>query len=107
MYAALVPLIVNCYRFILGGNIFIRYAMNILLGISLGATILSLIFVPASDLLPWALFVLIVTSVFMFLKGWKVYAYCKKCRNFSSFPGCAVMKDGGNDESVQIIYVET
>lgn len=104
MYAALVPFIINCYRFILGGNIYFRYAMNMMLGFSFGATIVSVMFVPAKDFVPWSLFILIVASMFMFLKGWKVYAYCRKCRNFSSFPRCAIVKEGGISEPVQFIH---
>lgn len=89
-FASLVCFIINCYRFVIGENVQARFLMNIILGFSLGSVILSVLFAPASIFIPWLAFVIVVASLFMFIKGWNVYSKCKKCFSFANFPRCAV-----------------
>jgi hypothetical protein len=61
---------------------------NIVLGISLGAAIWSLIIAPGEAFLLDALFVFSVASIFSFLKGWLVLKKCKGCEEYARFPKC-------------------
>ena len=87
-YASLIFLILNCYRFIIPRSEFVGFVMNTFLGISLGTVILSIIFAPDDTRLLWTIFVFIVASLFMFIKGLRVFMVCRRCPRYDSFPRC-------------------
>ncbi len=61
---------------------------NALLGISLGASILSAIHAPGDLQLIVIIVGLAVAIVFAFLKGHRVLATCKSCERYAEFPHC-------------------
>lgn len=87
-YSSLILFILNCYRFIIPRSEIVGLAMNAMLGVSLGSVILSLFYAPDSVRLPWTVFVFITVSVFVFLKGLRVFNVCRQCPRYGSFPKC-------------------
>jgi len=87
-YTALVFFILNCYRFVIPRREIVNNIMNIMLGISLGAVVLSVIHVPNDISLSWGIIVLVVASIFIFLKGFRVFNVCRHCPRYDSFPRC-------------------
>ena len=96
-YGCIILLIIDCYRFALPRREYLGAFFNLILGISLSMTVVSFLYVPSDIFLPWLVFVLVVASLFVFLKGMRVYSACKACPNFVKFPECAVVDHTNKD----------
>jgi len=61
---------------------------NAILGVSLGASLLSAINAPDNLRLSVVLVGLAVAFIFSFVKGYRVLATCKSCQRYQEFPSC-------------------
>lgn len=71
---------------------------NVCLGVSLGASILSAIYAP-DGLQPLVIVVgLAVAFSFSLLKGYRVFAVCRRCERYGEFPACHLPRPDKLDE---------
>lgn len=75
---------------------------NTILGVSLGASLLSAIHAPGNLQLAVILVGLAVAFAFSFLKGYRVLATCRSCQRYREFPSCHNPKSFQADNCHQI-----
>lgn len=61
---------------------------NLILGISLGTSFLSAIYVSGNYQLIVFITLISIASVFSFLKGYRIFAICRSCPGYAEFPYC-------------------
>jgi len=84
---ALSSFAVNLLRF-LEKNHRLSLILNVILGVSVGASLLSAVNAPNNIQLAVILVVVTVAFSFMFFKGHRVLARCKSCQRYPEFPSC-------------------
>lgn len=84
---ALSSFAVNLMRF-LDKSHRLSLTFNAILGVSVGASLLSAIYAPKDIQLAVILVGLVVAFSFSFLKGHRVLARCKSCQRYPEFPFC-------------------
>ncbi len=70
----------------------VRIPLNIFLGVSLGASLMSAFNAPNNQQLVVIAAGLAVAATFSFLKGRHVFVKCRKCERYSEFPTCCFPK---------------
>ena len=84
---ALSSFALNMMRF-LSKNHRLSVLFNSILGVSLGASLLSAIHAPDNLQLAVVFVGLAVAISFSFVKGYRVFATCKSCPRYREFPSC-------------------
>lgn len=84
---ALSSFAVNMVRF-LDKNHRLSLMLNVILGVSVGASLLSAVNAPNNIQLAVILVGVTVAFSFLFLKGHRVLARCKSCQRYIEFPFC-------------------
>ena len=84
---ALASFALNLTRFLSKGHR-LSVLFNTFLGISLGASVLSVIDAPDNLQLGAVLVLLAVAITFSFAKGYRVHATCRSCKRYREWPHC-------------------
>jgi hypothetical protein len=84
---ALSSFAVNLMRF-LSKSHQLSLAFNAILGVSVGASLLSAVYAPKDIQLAVVLVGIAVAFSFSFLKGHRVLARCRSCQKYPEFPSC-------------------
>ena len=84
---ALSSFAVNLLRF-LDKNHRLSLILNVILGVSVGTTLLSAVNAPNNIQLAVILVGVTVAFSFMFIKGHRVLKTCKSCQRYREFPSC-------------------
>ena len=74
---------------------------NVCLGVSLSASLLSAFHAPEGLQLPVIIVGLSVAFSFSLLKGYRVFAVCKRCERYGEFPSCHLPRPARPDEHPQ------
>lgn len=91
LYIAVAPFLLNLFRLVLKKRRVFSVFFNILLGVSLASSVLCIICAPDSIRIFVFLFVLAAASVFVFLKGMRVFMTCRRCLDYPNFPACRML----------------
>ena len=84
---ALSSFAVNLMRFLSKSHL-LSLTFDVILGVSVGASLLSAIYAPTDIQLAVSLVGLAVAVSFSFLKGYRMLAICRSCQKYPEFPSC-------------------